>query len=187
MPPDSSGSRTAASRSVTMKPPMPWGPKRPLCPAKPTASTPQPFMSTGKSPALWAQSTMTNTPRSRHRAAACATGITVPQTLEAWVITSARVLGRNSPGSASRRREPSRSQGMQVTSTPCCSSWRRGRITALCSMEVVSTWSPGRSRPLSRMFMDAVTPLVKMTFYGLSKPSSPHSFSRVSSTTSAAE
>ena len=111
-------------------------------------------------------------------------GSSVPQTLLAWVITTARVSGVRQASMASGRSAPVPSQGMRVNVQPCSASCVRGRMTALCSMADTSTWSPGRRKPFSSTLRLSVTFLVKITLR-LSGPwNSSHSSCRVSYTIS---
>ena len=114
-------------------------------------------------------------------------GIRVPQTLEAWVETRRRVSGRRRPSASSRQRVPSRRAGILSKEMPmlffsCC----RGRITALCSMELVRTWSPGRRKPLSIMFRELVMFGVNTVFLGSPPEKSSVSICRVSNRHSSA-
>ena len=54
-------------------------------------------------------------------------------------------------------------QGTRENETPCASSCRSGRMTALCSIDETSTWSPGWRKPLSRTLRLSVTFFVKQT------------------------
>ena len=111
---------------------------------------PMAAMSTGTAPRVWAPSTRKKIPRSRHRAPTCPMGNRVPDTLEAWVSTTARTSSVRRSARPSGSSSPRSVQGRYSTSTPLLFSCSRGRRTALCSMGEVSTLSPGRSRPWSR-------------------------------------
>ena len=150
---------------------MPWGPNRDLCPAKASASMCILSMSMGSCPAVWAVSTSNNKLFFWQKSPISCKGITVPNTLEAWVMIMALVLGRRSSGSVESRSVPWESAGIRVKvissglgevfSFPI---WQRGRITALCSREETSTWSPGFNNPLINIFRAAVAPEVNTTF-----------------------
>ena len=96
-------------------------------------------MSMGNAPAVWAVSSTNSSPWSRQNAPTSAAGSSVPHTLLAWSITTARVSGRSSPASSSVRRLPSGPQGTRSKAMPRAASWVRGRMTALCSMADTST------------------------------------------------
>ena len=125
-----------------------------------------PSISRGRTPAVCAASRIKRMPRARQTAPICATGSTVPQTLLAWSMTTAFVEGRIRSSRSFRLIEPSAAQGTRSKRTPCFSSWRSGRMTALCSMEETRTWSPCLRNPLSRMLRLSVTFFVKTTRFG---------------------
>ena len=143
-------------------------------------------MSTGRTPRVWAASTRKKMPRARHRAPTAPMGNRVPDTLEAWVSTTARTPGVSRSARFSVTSSPRSVQGRYSTSTPARSSWRRGRRTALCSMGEVTTRSPGRSSPLSSRFSPWVAPEVNATLRGPGPFTRVQSRSRTSSTPPAA-
>ncbi len=111
-------------------------------------------------PAVCEASTQRTMPFSRVIAPTSSTGMMVPVTFDAWVMTTIRVFCRiralMSAGSVS----PACEHGAMLTSTP--REWRcmRGRITELCSMPVVMTWSPALSMPRIEMLSASVAFLV---------------------------
>ena len=111
-------------------------------------------------------------------------GSRVPQTLLAWVITTARVRGVRQPSRASVRSAPVSSQGTRVKVQPTAASWVRGRMTALCSMEDTRTWSPGFKKPFNSTFRLSVTFLVNTTLRQSGPWNRSHSSCRVSNTVS---
>ncbi len=138
-PPESRGVSASAIPSARIKPPVPWGPSRPLCPVKASASIFISSISMGKVPAVWAQSTKNFSPCSRQKAPTRATGRRVPQTLLAWVMTTSRVSRRRQRSSSPGSSEPVPSHRAREKVHPVCSSWTRGRMTALCSMAETMT------------------------------------------------
>ena len=147
----------------------------------------------GTTPAVCALSTMNCRPCSWQKLPSCAKGCTVPHTLLAWVMMIALVLGRTSCGKVSKHSAPSSLQGMRlkvmasvgalqvVSSVPICWS---GRMTALCSIALTSTWSPLCSSPLMMIFRLSVMFFVKTTFLLSSLPKKRQSCSRVAKTRS---
>ena len=186
VPPAISGSISLPIPSPRIKPPMPWGPRRPLCPVKARASMCSSPIWMGRMPAVWAVSTIKRSPWARQNSPASRRGRTVPQTLLAWVMTSALVLGLRQAVRAASGREPSVRHPARENSTPCWASWVSGRITALCSMEVVITWSPGFKNPFKMMFKLSVTFFVNTTFLQSPPPKNRHSRSLASKTKSSA-
>ena len=79
-------------------------------------------MSMGQTPAVWALSTKNFRPCSRQNAPTASMGRMVPQTLLAWVMTTALVFSRSSPSAASRISVPSGLQGIREKATPAASS-----------------------------------------------------------------
>ena len=77
---------------------------------------------------------------------------------------TALVAGPISFSASAGSMDPSAAQGIRSNRIPFFSSWTSGRITALCSIEDVITWSPGRRRPFSAAFRLSVTFFVKATF-----------------------
>ena len=172
---------------------MPCGAKSPLCPVKARASMCISCMLTGTTPALCALSTINFRLCLWQKLPIAAKGCSVPQTLLACVMMIALVLGRTSCGKASKHSAPSASQGMRlkviasvgalpaVSSVPICWS---GRMTALCSIALTSTWSPLCSSPLMMIFRLSVMFFVKTTFLLSSLPKKRQSCSRVAKTRS---
>ena len=76
-------------------------------------------MSMGNAPAVWAVSRRNLKPWAWQKAPTSPAGSTVPQTLLAWSITTARVLGRSRPSMAAVSNVPSGAQGMRSKVTPC--------------------------------------------------------------------
>ena len=97
-------------------------------------------------------------------------GSNVPVTLEAWVATTARVFFLMQAAASSGSSSPAGEQGAMESSTPCPSRKRRGRITELCSMDVVTTWSPGFSRPRRTQLSASVAFFVKTMESGSGAP-----------------
>ena len=182
VPPVIRGSSSDAISSRIRKPPVPCGPSRPLCPVKASASMFMPSIFSRRVPAVWAVSRMNRIPLARQMAPISAAGSTVPHTLLAWSITTALVSLSIRVSRSAGSIDPSPAHGTRITRIPCFASWPRGRITALCSIEETSTWSPGRSRPLSKTFRLSVTFFVKTTFFGSvsSQPKRRQSRTRVS-------
>ncbi len=73
---------------------------------------------------------------------------------------------------------PSNPAGTTVTVAPASSIRRRGRITELCSTEVVTTWSRGRTIPLIARFRASVAFPVKTNRELSLTPKSSPSLSR---------
>ena len=131
---------------ASTSPPMPVGPSRALWPGEGDRRHSQSRTRSGISPALWAASRTSGTPRARQRAAISATGCTVPSTLRGVVRITSRVAGvtaratasgstsprhRTPPGrSRSRRAVPEVVQGPQHRIVLQPRSSRRGRPAA---------------------------------------------------------
>ena len=153
-----SGRSRAAKPLSSSSAPMPCGPSRPLCPGTASADSRKRSKSTGMCPAVCAASRAKGIPYSLHIFPTASASCTVPQTLEAWAITTSLVLGLMSPRSSSGSILPLPSQGTRSKLTPSFSSCTSGRMTALCSIEETMQWSPGRSRPFMTMLSPAVAP-----------------------------
>ena len=126
------------------------GPYRALWPGQHRKSKPLSSIFMGTSPAPWAPSTQTFIPYWWARAVTRSTGTRIPNTLEAMVQATSRVLGPMARRKWSR--VASLSPGTTwaaVQATPRASRALRGRITALCSKSETTTWSPGFKKPLS--------------------------------------
>ena len=147
-------------------PPVPGGPYKLLCPVNASKSILIASMSIGRMPAVCAASTSISAPAACAPRAISAIGKIVPTTLLAWLMAMSRVPGVIARRIASRSSEPSRAHGTTITRTPARSSARRGRITALCSMLVVTTRSPGRTMPRSARLSACVAFSVKITRSG---------------------
>ena len=164
VPPTRNGFIFTPSR--TQMPPMPCGPRRPLCPEKHSTSMCICSISIGRRPADCAASTRNNVPFSRHKAPSFSRSLTLPVRFDAWVQTSALVSGRILAARTSRHILPFSSQGMMVRSTPSFSFRYKGRSTELCSIWVVITWSPGSSSPSIAIFRLSVAFMENATWFG---------------------
>ena len=164
VPPEIKGSIFRTSSSRRIKPPIPCGPKSPLCPVKQRISICIFSISIGKTPAVCAESRMKTNPFSLQKFPTSSIGSMVPKTLLAWVITTAFVSGRRQLESFSGFKLPSDSHCTLVKLTPFFSSCLIGRITALCSMEETITWSPLCKSPFNTTFRLSVIFLVNTTF-----------------------
>jgi len=98
--------------------------------------------------------------------------------LEAWVRAIRRVVGRTSASMACGSSTPWGEQCTTETATPCLSNARKGRMTELCSTELVMTWSPGRRMPASARLSASVALEPKTMRSGSSTPSSVATCSR---------
>lgn len=145
------------------RPPVPWGPSKPLWPVKHRASTGTSVRSIGSTPAVWTVSSTKRAPCSRHSRLASAMGVTLPVTLDAWVSATTFVSGRNAEASSSSRNLPRSSIGTTVQVTPSLHSAWSGRSTELCSIAEVMTWSPGTRSPRSATLRASVTFLANAT------------------------
>ena len=196
VPPTINGASLFTMCSRSTKPPIPCGPSSPLCPVKAKASICICCILIGKTPALWALSTIKSKPLCLQKSPTLSIGSSVPQTLLAWVIITALVRCCTSLGKASSSKFPSLSQGIRLklmasagASSPASNSLPnscKGRITALCSMAETSTWSPGCSKPRIITFKASVTFLVNTTFLASSPPKKSHSSWRAANTASSA-
>ena len=179
VPPAMRGVMIVANESGITMPPIPWGPRSPLCPVKHKMSIFISFILIGIVPAVCAESTMKSRPCLRQKAPTSFNGITVPQTLNAWVMITAFVFSLTKSSRLSKMSEPSDRQGRRSKVRPSFSIWTRGRMTALCSMDDTRMWSPFLSNPLMAMLRLIVTFCVKMTFFTSSPPNISFSQSRV--------
>ena len=103
--------------------------------------------SIGRVPADWAASTQKATPRSLAISPTASTGITVPVTLDTCINTTRRVFPFRALLKSSGSTSPVEEAFTTVSSTPFRSKSLKGRMTELCSMLEVTTWSPGLSSP----------------------------------------
>ena len=119
VPPLKSGSILEASSLRIRKPPIPCGPRSPLCPVKASASSFNSSISIGSVPAVCALSRTKSSPCFWQKVLISLSGMMVPHTLEAWRQTRSLVFGFTSESASERIRFPSRSQGILSKVTPC--------------------------------------------------------------------
>ena len=113
--------------------------------------------SSGRWPAVCAQSSSKCTPALVQSAPIAAASCTVPNTFDICVITTRRVLFSIARATACGAIRPSASGGTSVSViTPVRESSDRGRSTELCSMSVETTWSPLRITPWMAMLSASV-------------------------------
>ncbi len=122
--------------------------------------------SIGVLPTAWVASEWTAMPRSRHPLAIASTGCSAPVSLLAQITLTSAVFFRVAASIASAVTQPCASGATRVTSTPRVSSVRSGSSTDGCSIEVVTTWSPGPSKPKSSVLFASVAPAAKRTVPG---------------------
>jgi len=114
-------------------------------------------------------------------------GWVTPTTFDPWLMITAFVSLRTVLARASRSRDPDRLHWIMETSTPCFFMRNiSGRITELCSREVVTTWSLSSINPRIARFKDSVPFCVKIILSESSPLINAVSFSRASNTTLAA-
>ena len=178
VPPVRMGESPLAKSCDSSSAPMPPGPMSPLCPGTERAARPQPSKSMSQCPAVWAASRTKGMPRSRQIRPTAAASCTAPPTLEPWAMTRSFVLGRMRGMMSAGSIRPALSQGTRSNKTPCFAKSCRGRMTALCSMELTRQWSPALSHPRMAILSPAVFPGVRMQWVASVWRKRPQSASR---------
>jgi len=164
-----------------MNPPIPWGPRRLLCPVKAIALAFTEFMLSSRTPAPCDESTIKNTFFSLQILPTSAIFWIDPVTFEAWVNTTNFVSDVILDLKSETLINPDSSASI-ISRFIFNSSLQfiRGRKTELCSIEDVITWSPCLISPFINIFNEVVTLFVKITLLGDEKPKKSLTISRAS-------
>ena len=133
-----------------------------------------------RTPAPWEESTKNNILYFSHNAPIEYKFCIEPVTLDACVITISFVLDVILLSISFILMNPLESASTISISIPMESlNEKIGRITELCSIDDVITWSPDERTPFIRMFSEVVTLFVKITLLGESNPKKLQIISRV--------
>ena len=141
------------------------GPSRPLCPGKAIISIFSFLTSRSITPAPCAASTKKILPLRAAISPTSFKGILLPQMLDAAVIIIIAVFDLVAFSIMSGETHPSLSAITMVCCTPCLSMALSGRSTELCSMDVVTTWSPFFRNPCIPRFKASVVFFVNTTLW----------------------